>query len=54
MFTFLGLNTNQCKRMLEEGHIYLTANSRISMAGLTTNNVEYVASWIDKVVRENK
>lgn len=54
MFTFLGLDTNQCKRLLEEGHIYLTANSRISMAGLTTNNVEYVASWIDKVVRENK
>lgn len=54
MFTFLGLNTNQCKRLLEEGHIYLTANSRISMAGLTTHNVEYVASWIDKVVRENK
>lgn len=52
MFTFLGLDTKQCNRLVEEGHIYLTANSRISMAGLTTKNVEYVASWIDKVVRE--
>ncbi|KAN0062557.1 Aspartate aminotransferase, cytoplasmic [Thecaphora frezii] len=54
MFTFLGLNTAQCKRLLEEGHIYLTANSRISMAGLTTKNVEYVAEWIDRVVREKQ
>ncbi|PWN53177.1 putative aspartate aminotransferase, cytoplasmic [Violaceomyces palustris] len=53
MFTFLGLNPEQCQRLLEQGHIYLTSNSRISMAGLTTKNVEYVAEWIDKVVRGN-
>jgi aspartate aminotransferase len=36
MFTFLGLNEKQCAQILNEGHIYLTSNSRISMAGLTT------------------
>lgn len=51
MFSYLGLSPEQVKRIVEEGHIYMTGNSRISMAGLTTSNVEYVASWIDKVSR---
>ncbi|MCO5589859.1 hypothetical protein L7F22_043828 [Adiantum nelumboides] len=36
MFTFLGLNEKQCALIVNEGHIYMTSNSRISMAGLTT------------------
>lgn len=52
MFSYLGLRPEQVKRIVDEGHIYMTGNSRISMAGLTTGNVEYVASWIDKVSRE--
>lgn len=51
MFSYLGLKPEQVKRIVEEGHIYMTSNSRISMAGLTTSNVEYVASWIDKASR---
>ncbi|GAA6063248.1 hypothetical protein JCM10212_003611, partial [Sporobolomyces blumeae] len=51
MFTFTGLNPEQCKALVEKGHIYLTANGRVSMAGLNSNNVEYVAECIDKVVR---
>lgn len=51
MFSYLGLSSEQVKRIVEEGHIYMTSNSRISMSGLTTSNVEYVASWIDKVSR---
>ncbi|CAO1616984.1 unnamed protein product [Parajaminaea phylloscopi] len=51
MFSYLGLSPEQVNRVVEEGHIYMTSNSRISMAGLTTSNVEYVASWIDKVSR---
>jgi aspartate aminotransferase len=51
MFSFLGLSPKQVKMIVDEGHIYMTANSRISMAGLTTSNVEYVASWIDKAAR---
>ncbi|KAK4051899.1 Aspartate aminotransferase, cytoplasmic [Microbotryomycetes sp. JL201] len=51
MFSFTGLNTQQCKDLLEKGHIYLTANGRISMAGLNESNVEYFASCVDKAVR---
>lgn len=52
MFSYLGLKPEQVKRIVDEGHIYMTGNSRISMAGLTTGNVEYVAGWIDRVSRE--
>jgi len=51
MFSFTGLNPDQCNALVEKAHIYLTANGRISMAGLNTNNIEYVAECIDKVVR---
>ncbi|GAA5825515.1 hypothetical protein JCM5353_002323 [Sporobolomyces roseus] len=53
MFTFTGLNPEQCKKLVENGHIYLTGNGRVSMAGLNNNNIEYVAETIDKVVRGN-
>lgn len=51
MFTFTGLTKEQVKRMVEEFHIYMTADGRISMAGLNEGNVDYVADCIDKVVR---
>lgn len=98
MFSFTGLNPDQCKKMVENAHIYMTGNGesfflfniilkslpflfkfgnyegetrlqvpirstcadmftgcrfigRISMAGLNTNNVRYVAECIDKAVR---
>lgn len=52
MFSFLGIEEDQCQRLVTEGHIYLVKTGRISMAGLNPGNVEYVAGWIDKVVRE--
>jgi len=51
MFSFTGLNPDQCKAMVDNAHIYMTGNGRISMAGINTNNVEYVAQSIDKAVR---
>ncbi|KAK4058354.1 Aspartate aminotransferase, cytoplasmic [Microbotryomycetes sp. JL221] len=48
MFSFTGLNAQQCKDLLDKCHIYLTANGRISMAGLNESNVEYFASCVDK------
>lgn len=51
MFSFTGLKPDQCKKMIETSHIYLTSNGRISMAGINENNVEYVAKQIDKAVR---
>ncbi|PKI83856.1 aspartate transaminase [Malassezia vespertilionis] len=51
MFSFLGLDKQQCARLVKEGHIYLVATSRISMAGLNKYNLKLVATWIDRVVR---
>lgn len=50
MFSFLGLTPKQCEQMINKHHIYMTGNGRISVAGLTTNNVEYVANAIKDVV----
>ena len=52
MFSFTGLSEAQVLKLREDAHIYMTKNGRISMAGLNTKNVEYVAKAIDKVVRE--
>ena len=51
MFSFTGLNPSQVDRMVNEFHVYLTKNGRISMAGLNESNVAYVAKAIDAVVR---
>lgn len=52
MFSFTGLTEPQVLKLREDYHIYMTKNGRISMAGLNTRNVEYVAKAVDKVVRE--
>eukprot|EP00929_Paragymnodinium_shiwhaense_P122076 TRINITY_DN94618_c0_g1_i1.p1 TRINITY_DN94618_c0_g1~~TRINITY_DN94618_c0_g1_i1.p1 ORF type:complete len:427 (+),score=89.78 TRINITY_DN94618_c0_g1_i1:54-1334(+) len=50
MFTYTGLSPAQVDRMVDEFHIYMTKDGRISMAGITTNNVDYVADAIYQVV----
>ncbi|KAI0198068.1 pyridoxal phosphate-dependent transferase, partial [Astrocystis sublimbata] len=52
MFSFTGLTEAQVMKVREEAHIYMTKNGRISMAGLNTNNIDYFAKAVDKVVRE--
>lgn len=54
MFCFSGLNKAQSQAMIEKHHIYLTGDGRISMAGLNTHNIEYVAKAIDDIVRNVK
>jgi aspartate aminotransferase len=51
MFSFTGLTTPQVERMIDEFHIYMTKDGRISVAGLNPGNVQYVAESIDAVVR---
>jgi len=51
MFSFTGLTPEQSKAMVEKHHIYMLTNGRISMAGVTTKNVKYIAAAIDDVVR---
>lgn len=51
MFSFTGLTEPQVLKIREDSHVYMTKNGRISMAGLNTNNVAYVAEAIDSAVR---
>lgn len=51
MFSFTGLKAAQVKVLKEKYHIYMTDNGRISMAGVSSNNVAYLAKSIDDVVR---
>ncbi|BFZ02343.1 hypothetical protein BsWGS_05382 [Bradybaena similaris] len=50
MFSFTGLTENQVQYLLSK-YIFLLKSGRISMAGLTSKNVSYVAKIIDEAVR---
>nr|CCA21967.1 unnamed protein product [Albugo laibachii Nc14] len=43
MFCYTGLTQAQVERMIEKHHIYLAKDGRISMAGVTSKNVRYLA-----------
>jgi len=49
MFAYSGLNKEQVMKMREVHHVYCTADGRISMAGVTSHNVEYIANAIHDV-----
>lgn len=50
MFSFTGLSKAQCAYVVEKWHIYLLSNGRISIAGLNTKNVKYMAAAIHDAV----
>jgi len=52
MFAYTGLNKAQVQRLVKEFHIYMTANGRISMAGLSTTTVPYFAKCVKVVCSE--
>nr|CAH7745562.1 unnamed protein product [Callosobruchus chinensis] len=51
MFCFSKLTPQQVKKITEDYHIYLPDNGRISLAGLNTKNVDYVANAIHEVTK---
>jgi aspartate aminotransferase len=51
MFCFTGLNPKQVQQLREEQHIYMTNDGRISLAGLNTKNVKFVAQGIHNVTK---
>jgi aspartate aminotransferase len=53
MFAYTGLLPEHCNELMDKHHIYLTMDGRISMAGLNSKNVEYVAEAIETVTRFN-
>nr|CAD7426626.1 unnamed protein product [Timema monikensis] len=51
MFCFTGLNPQQAEKVTKDFSVYLTKDGRISMAGVTSKNVEYLAHAIHEVTK---
>ncbi|PWN52626.1 putative aspartate aminotransferase mitochondrial precursor [Violaceomyces palustris] len=49
MFAFLGISPEQVAKLCQEHHVYLTADGRISVAGITPHNVQHLAESLHKV-----
>lgn len=49
MFAYSGLSKDQVMTMRDRHHVYCTADGRISMAGVTSGNVDYIAHAIHDV-----
>lgn len=50
MFSYTGLTPEQCEILINKHHIYLLKNGRISMCGVTTKNVSYLAESIKDAI----
>jgi aspartate aminotransferase len=51
MFSFLGVDTPQVRALREQHHVYMTDDSRINIAGLSADNIEYFARAVAQVLR---
>ncbi|KAI8940137.1 hypothetical protein NX059_003850 [Plenodomus lindquistii] len=54
MFSYTGLTPDQVGHIQTNSHVYILKSGRISLAGLNTANVRYVAEAIDASVRAAK
>jgi len=50
MFSFLGIDKAQVQRLQDEHSIYIVGSSRISLAGISPDNVDYLTQSIAKVL----
>ena len=50
MFSFLGINPEKIQRLQDEFGIYIVGSSRISVAGISSANVDHLAQSIAKVL----
>uniref|UniRef100_A0A1A9ZTS2 Aspartate aminotransferase n=1 Tax=Glossina pallidipes TaxID=7398 RepID=A0A1A9ZTS2_GLOPL len=51
MFCYTGMKPEQVERITKEFSVYLTRDGRISMAGVTSKNVEYLAKAMHEVTK---
>jgi aspartate aminotransferase len=51
MFSFLGLNTAQLDQLREEFGVYIVSSSRVNLAGINSNNIDYLSSSILSVLK---
>ena len=54
MFAYSGMSKEEVEALREKHHIYCTLDGRISMAGVTSQNVEYIANAIHDVTEGKK
>jgi aspartate aminotransferase len=54
MFSFLGVSPEQVRALREEHHVYMTDDSRINIAGLREDNIEYFAQAVAQAVQRSK
>lgn len=52
MFSFLGITPEQVATLIKDYSIYMVDSSRISIAGISKDNVKYLAQSIAKVIGE--
>jgi len=50
LFSLLGLTVEQVQRIRAQHHVYMTDDSRINIAGLRDDNIEYFARSVAKVL----
>jgi len=53
MFAYTGLSTDQVNTLKNDHAIYMTADGRISIAGLNTHNVERIAQAFHEVSKDS-
>ncbi|KZC09653.1 PREDICTED: aspartate aminotransferase, mitochondrial [Dufourea novaeangliae] len=51
MFCYTGLEPSQVEKLTKDYSIYLTKDGRISMAGVTTKNVDYLSNAMHEVTK---
>jgi aspartate aminotransferase len=51
MFAYSGMTKDQVMEMRSKHHVYCTADGRISMAGVSSQNVDYIAAAIHDVTK---
>ncbi|KAI9592342.1 hypothetical protein BDF19DRAFT_218735 [Syncephalis fuscata] len=51
MFCFTGLKPEQVEVLKRDHHVYLTKDGRISIAGVSSHNVKYLAQAMYEVTK---
>jgi aspartate/tyrosine/aromatic aminotransferase len=50
MFSYLGITVEQVRALQTQHHVYMTDDSRVNIAGLRAENIEYFAQALAKVL----
>ena len=54
MFAFTGLNKEMVEELKQKYAIYMTADGRISISGLNTHNLDYIADAFHAITKDKK